>query len=60
MLMPPTPNAKRSTGRRVLPVPTAPTYLYSRFWKSQFPRKSVNVFSIIANIKNRLTNLCGN
>ena len=28
--------------------------------KSQFPQKSVNLFFIITNIKNKLTNLCGN
>ena len=30
------------------------------FGKSQFPHKSANVSFIITNIKNKLTDLCGN
>ena len=30
------------------------------FCKSQFPQKSVNVSFVIADIKNELTDLCGN
>ena len=30
------------------------------FCKSQFPDKSVNVFFILTNIKNKLIDLCGN
>ena len=30
------------------------------FGKSQFPHKSVNLSSVINNIKNKLTDLCGN
>ena len=38
----------------------SPKLFMTSFCKSQFPHKSVNLFPIITNTKNKLTDLCGN
>ena len=46
---------------RCLPSPTDPKMLlFKSFCTSQFPHKSANLAFMITNIKNKLTNLCGN